>query len=78
MYKEDRERLTKRLEEAKEEAKRKQENVRDLQAKLETLDQLEMTKIMKKNNISPLELSEMLEKQKKKNDELLKGGDGND
>lgn len=78
MYKEDRERLTKRLEEAKEEAKRKQENVRDLQAKLETLDQLEMTKIMKKNNISPLELSEMLEKQKKKNDELLKGGDIND
>ena len=64
--------LTKKLEEAKVEAKKKEENIRELERSINEMDQIEAQKILKKYHLTPGELDEILAKRKAENDKLLK------
>ncbi len=64
--------LTKKLEEAKEDAKRKEASIRELERAINEMDQIEAQKLLKKYHLTPGELDEILAKRKKENDELLK------
>ena len=63
---------TKKLEEAKEDAKRKEASIRELERAINEMDQIEAQKLLKKYHLTPGELDEILAKRKKENDELLK------
>ena len=64
--------LTKKLEEAKVEAKKKEENIRELERAINEMDQIEAQKLLKKYHLTPGELDEILAKRKAENDKLLK------
>ncbi len=64
--------LTKKLEEAKEDAKRKEASIRELERAINEMDQIEAQKLLKKYHLTPGELDEILAKRKKENEELLK------
>ena len=64
--------LAKRLEEAKQEAKRKQEAAEVLERALIEMDQVEAQKLLQKYHLTPGELEDILEEKKKENEELLK------
>lgn len=68
---ENRERVSRKLEAAKEEVKRKQEDVRILERRLEEMDSKAISKILKEHRITPAELSKKLDAERAENKRLL-------
>ena len=64
--------LLKRVEEAKMEAKKKQETAEGLERALIEMDQVEAQKILKLYHLTQGELEDLLEEKKKENEQLLK------
>ena len=64
--------LTKKLEEAKVEAKKKEDSIRELERAINEMDQIEAQKLLKKYHLTPGELDEILAKRKAENEKLLK------
>ncbi len=64
--------LTKKLEEAKVEAKKKEDSIRELERAINEMDQIEAQKLLKKYHLTPGELDEILAKRKAENDKLLR------
>ena len=69
--KRDRVRLEKRLQEAKEEVKRREEAAASLERQLAQMDQEEAGRILKKYHLTPGELDEILVKQEKEGKKLI-------
>ncbi len=64
-------RLEKRLQEAKEEVKRREEAAASLERQLAQMDQEEAGRILKKYHLTPGELDEILVKQEKEGKKLI-------
>ena len=69
--KRERVRLEKRLQEAKEEVKRREEAAASLERQLAQMDQEEAGRILKKYHLTPGELDEILIKQEKEGKKLI-------
>ena len=69
--KRERVRLEKRLQEAKEEVKRREEAAASLERQLAQMDQEEASRILKKYHLTPGELDEILVKQEKEGKKLI-------
>lgn len=69
--KRERVRLEKRLQEAKEEVKRREEAAASLERQLAQMDQEEAGRILKKYHLTPGELDEILVKQEKEGKKLI-------
>ena len=63
--------LSKRLEEAKEEVRKREETVRNIEKSIDEIDQKDMKKVMKRYKKTPAEIEEILEAQSVKNAALL-------
>lgn len=74
MDNEKRERVSKKLEAAKEEVKRKQEDVRLLERTLEEIDTKEVLGIIRSKKITPAELKKKLDAEEMENKRLLAEG----
>ncbi len=64
--------LAKRLEEAKKEARRKEEAAENLERALVQMDQEDAHRILQKYHLTPGEMEDILEEKQKENEELLK------
>lgn len=71
---EKRDRVSKKLEAAREEVKRKQEDVRLLEKTLQDMDSRAIGRIIKEHGITPAELQKKLEAEEAENKRLLAQG----
>ena len=64
--------LSKRLEEAKEEVRKREETVRNIEKSINEIDSKDMKKVMKRYKKTPAEIEAILEEQTAKNARLLR------
>ena len=64
--------LSKRLEEAKEEVRKREETVRNIEKSIDEIDSKDMKKVMNRYKKTPAEIEAILEEQTAKNARLLR------